>query len=159
MRLGTQFYGCIRLSFAGGLLGFLISLGAASQAIARSRIEVQIKGVKKSRGVLRAALFSENQAEHFPKDKGFAEQRRVIPARMGENRLIFPDLSPGRYAIAVYQDKNKNGKLDKNFFGMPKEPYGFSVKRESSRRRAATFEEAAFTLRQDQHKKIWIDLD
>lgn len=39
----------------------------------------------------------------------------------------FKDLPPGHYAIAVIQDLNKNGKLDKNFIGMPKEPLAFSV--------------------------------
>ena len=30
------------------------------------------------------------------------------------------------YAIAVYQDLNRNGRLDKSTFGFPTEPYGFS---------------------------------
>ena len=30
------------------------------------------------------------------------------------------------YAIAVYQDLNRNGILDKSTFGFPTEPYGFS---------------------------------
>ncbi len=33
---------------------------------------------------------------------------------------------PGRYAIFVVFDKNKNGKMDKNFFGIPEEPVGLS---------------------------------
>lgn len=39
----------------------------------------------------------------------------------------FVDIPPGTYAVAVIQDLNKNGKLDKNFIGMPKEPLAFSV--------------------------------
>ena len=35
-------------------------------------------------------------------------------------------LPSGWYAVAIYQDKNGNGKLDRNVFGMPLEPYGFS---------------------------------
>jgi uncharacterized protein (DUF2141 family) len=30
------------------------------------------------------------------------------------------------YAVAVYQDLNRNGRLDKSTFGFPTEPYGFS---------------------------------
>ena len=41
--------------------------------------------------------------------------------------VVFNDLKPGKYAIAVVQDLNKNGKLDRNFLGMPKEPLAFSV--------------------------------
>ncbi len=39
----------------------------------------------------------------------------------------FVDVPPGTYAVAVIQDLNENGKLDKNFIGMPKEPLAFSV--------------------------------
>lgn len=36
-------------------------------------------------------------------------------------------LKPGTYAVAVIQDLNGNGVLDKNFIGMPTEPLAFSV--------------------------------
>ena len=35
-------------------------------------------------------------------------------------------LKPGTYAFKVYVDKNYNNKFDFNFFGLPKEQYGFS---------------------------------
>lgn len=37
------------------------------------------------------------------------------------------NLKPGTYAVAVIQDLNGNGELDRNFLGMPKEPLAFSV--------------------------------
>lgn len=36
-------------------------------------------------------------------------------------------LKPGTYAVAVIQDLNGNGELDRNAFGMPQEPLAFSV--------------------------------
>ncbi|MDB5281536.1 MAG: hypothetical protein JWO06_611 [Bacteroidota bacterium] len=36
------------------------------------------------------------------------------------------DLPYGEYAMAIYQDVNENGKIDKNWVGIPTEPYGFS---------------------------------
>ena len=36
------------------------------------------------------------------------------------------DLTFGEYALAIYQDVNGNGKIDKNFVGIPTEPYAFS---------------------------------
>jgi len=36
------------------------------------------------------------------------------------------DLPAGEYALVVYHDANGNGRLDKNFVGIPKEPLGFS---------------------------------
>jgi uncharacterized protein (DUF2141 family) len=40
--------------------------------------------------------------------------------------VIFGNLEPGRYAAIAFHDENRNGKLDKNFLGVPAEPYGFS---------------------------------
>jgi uncharacterized protein (DUF2141 family) len=40
--------------------------------------------------------------------------------------VIFKDLSVDQYAAVAFQDLNGNGKLDKNFLGIPKEPFGFS---------------------------------
>ncbi|MBW1781781.1 MAG: DUF2141 domain-containing protein [Deltaproteobacteria bacterium] len=39
---------------------------------------------------------------------------------------VFKDIPVGKYAIAVFQDENMDGKLNKNIMGIPKEPYGFS---------------------------------
>jgi len=39
---------------------------------------------------------------------------------------IFKNIPVGKYAIAIFQDSNVDGKLNKNIFGVPKEPYGFS---------------------------------
>lgn len=36
------------------------------------------------------------------------------------------DLPGGEYALVVYHDENGNGRLDKNFIGIPNEPLGFS---------------------------------
>ncbi len=32
----------------------------------------------------------------------------------------------GTYALAIYQDVNRDGKIDKDFIGIPTEPYAFS---------------------------------
>ena len=36
------------------------------------------------------------------------------------------DVAPGDYAVSVFHDENSNGKLDRNFMGMPKEGVGKS---------------------------------
>ena len=36
------------------------------------------------------------------------------------------DLEYGRYAIALFQDMDNDGKIAKNFIGKPKDPYAFS---------------------------------
>jgi len=37
------------------------------------------------------------------------------------------ELPNGEYVFSAYQDTNFNGKLDKNIFGIPKEPSGWKI--------------------------------
>ena len=48
-----------------------------------------------------------------------------MPARQGEGvkTLTIP---PGRYAVAVYHDRDNSGKLETGAFGIPKESVRFS---------------------------------
>ena len=47
----------------------------------------------------------------------------------------------GNYAVAIIQDLDENGELNKNFLGIPKEPYGFSGKWKSG---GSSFDKALF---------------
>ena len=60
-----------------------------------------------------------------------------------ELALRVPD--PGRYVIAAFQDLNGNGELDRNFFGVPTEPYGFA-KLPPTKWRSPSFQEVATQL-------------
>jgi len=40
--------------------------------------------------------------------------------------IVFEDIPKGTYAVSVFHDENNNGKMDTNFFGIPKEDYGCS---------------------------------
>jgi uncharacterized protein (DUF2141 family) len=51
----------------------------------------------------------------------------------------------GEYAIAIFVDANRNGKMDKNFLGIPKEQYGFS-NNVMGRMAAPSFEQAKFKV-------------
>jgi len=44
----------------------------------------------------------------------------------GDKLIVEFNLPPGEYAVSTYHDVNKNGELDRRFYGKPKEPYGFS---------------------------------
>ena len=58
-------------------------------------------------------------------------------------RASLSDLPAGQYAVSCYHDLNGNGVLDKNWFGIPSEPYGFSNDARPSFR-APTWEESRF---------------
>jgi uncharacterized protein (DUF2141 family) len=58
-----------------------------------------------------------------------SEEESCINGKVGvdlENYEINGIVPHGEYAIAVFVDVNGNGKMDKNFLGIPKEQYGFS---------------------------------
>ena len=68
-----------------------------------------------------------------------------VAIRNGAATAVFDAVPPGRYAVQAYHDENNNGRLDRNFLGIPSEPYGFSNNARSATR-APTYDEAAFTL-------------
>jgi uncharacterized protein (DUF2141 family) len=64
----------------------------------------------------------------------------------GKSTLSIPvALAPGEWAVAVSQDLNNNDKLDKNFLGIPTEPFAFS-NNVKPRLSAPRFEECKFTV-------------
>lgn len=74
---------------------------------------------------IRVAVYSSDAPEQFPRGEKFY---RGTASEASSDRLIIllSDLPPGRYAVAVYADNNRNGRLDQNFLGVPTEIYGFS---------------------------------
>lgn len=101
-------------------------------------IEVQIPNVAPG-GQVRAALFQGQGA--FNKDK---RQDGVIGAPVnGQASMVFKGVENGHYGIAVFQDLNGNGTLDKNLLGIPTEPYGFSRNPQIGMR-APTYDKISF---------------
>ena len=91
---------------------------------------------------------------NFP-TAGKAIIEKKIAATSGIVSITF-DLPEGEYAVAVYHDLNANNKLDKNFFGIPKEPYGFS-KNFKPTLSAPNFKDCSITL-DEKGRKISISL-
>jgi uncharacterized protein (DUF2141 family) len=50
----------------------------------------------------------------------------MTPSKKGEVEVVFENLPAGDYAISILHDVNKDGKMNTNFMGIPKEGYGFS---------------------------------
>ena len=87
-----------------------------------STVTLKIDGVDDPVGEIRIAIFdSENR---YLENPSLAE---IVPVSKTNIEWQIEDLAYGQYAIAVYHDKNKNGKLDTNILGIPLEVYGFSV--------------------------------
>jgi uncharacterized protein (DUF2141 family) len=108
-------------------------------------LTVRVTGARNTKGKIWVNLFQD--ANGFPDDPSKAIQQRSVevdPNTMSA-QVTFKDLPQGSFAASVLHDENGNGKMDKNFVGMPKEGYGAS-NNPSKKRRAPTFDEAKFSL-------------
>lgn len=87
---------------------------------ASERLLVEVKNVQvKPNSKIRVSVFIESSFLKEP------VASKVIDAS-GPNAVLGFDLPNGDYAVSTYQDLNANGKMDRYFYGPPKEPYGFS---------------------------------
>jgi uncharacterized protein (DUF2141 family) len=86
-------------------------------------VAVHVTGLKNKTSKLYVAVF--DSANGFPKPE-HSKTTTTIPvdAESVEFFLSLPDTSTT--GIAIFQDLNGDGKLTKNGFGLPIEPYGFS---------------------------------
>ena len=100
---------------------------------------VTINGVKAGEGNLRIAVFNEAYRNEFPDGEYLAGVE--VAATEEQMTIEISDLDQGDYAVAIIQDLDENGELNKNFLGIPKEPYGFSGKWKSG---GSSFDKALF---------------
>jgi uncharacterized protein (DUF2141 family) len=96
---------------------------SALPARAAGTLELQVDNVGSADGSLMIALY--DKAGDW-RERPVRSLQQV--ATSGSVTVTFADLPPGHYAIALYHDRNGNGKLDSNLLGIPREPYGFSGK-------------------------------
>ena len=102
-------------------------LGAASPptvAPATADVTVVATGLRNAHGVVRACMTGE--AAHFPDCKNPVASYSLVGEAAGSVTLIFHNVKPGRYAIALLHDENDNGKADRAVMMIPVEGFGFS---------------------------------
>lgn len=86
-----------------------------------SNLTISVSNLKDDTGILIAELY--NSKENFLK-KVYKTSSSVIKSNAA--LVHFAGLPAGEYTVLVYHDRNSNGKLDKYFIGMPKEPVACS---------------------------------
>lgn len=127
------------------LLPIFLCLMVSSKQKNSETLTVRVSNISEVKGNLMVAVF--NAEKKFP-EESVALQRLVIPVSATTTKFTIKNLTEGaHYALAIYHDKNKNEKLDKNFIGLPTERYGFS-----NNARGVfgppSFEEASFIFKQ-----------
>ncbi len=115
-------------------------------------IEVVIRGISEEIGTIRIGLYgSDNTFLSFTD----VAAGSIVKAQKGEVKTFFKPNKKGKYAVAVLHDENSNTKMDVNFFGIPQEPFGFSLNPRVIFR-APRFNDCAFDV--NNYTKVIIDL-
>ncbi len=136
-----------RCLIRAGCLVLFAALMFANTPIASAQsscpgIHVKVLNIKNSVGNVACALF-ESPAGFPAEFQRYATNIMVIKIRDSQARFCFLNIPPGTYALATVHDENMNGKLDKNWLGVPKEGYGFSNKAKAALS-APSFSDATF---------------
>ena len=93
-----------------------------ASASAPGEVELEIAGARSARGVVQVCLTRD--PVNFPGCVGDRQaEKRTVPA--DQTRIAFQGLAHGAYAVALFHDENRNGKLD-TMIGIPREGFGFS---------------------------------
>jgi uncharacterized protein (DUF2141 family) len=106
------------------ILCFLLSFISITVYSQNRKITVNINGFKSDKG--KCLIYLYNDKTGFPTDTEKAIKTAYAGIIKGKSTIVLNNIADGEYAIAVIHDENDNGKLDKNFIGMPKEGVGVS---------------------------------
>ncbi|MCC8408120.1 DUF2141 domain-containing protein [Mucilaginibacter sp. UR6-1] len=86
--------------------------------------EIGISNLRSEKGKVILNVFKDQAT--YEKQEPFKKmvfEKRALKAGAISVSISLP---PGTYGITLVDDENDNGKIDKNFIGIPKEGFGFS---------------------------------
>ena len=88
-------------------------------------LKIIFTALKDTKAVIMIGVY--RKQDGFPgNEKGAFKGYTISPDGKNSVNFSITDLEYGEYAIAIYQDKNADKKLNTGMFGIPKEPYAFS---------------------------------
>jgi outer membrane protein len=142
MKRGRAYFSCLLFVLAGAL-----GLLPASAA------ELTIGVVNPpATGAVVVLLF--NSADTFV---DLRDPVKTVTLPSGGNSARIPDLPAGDYALVAFEDQNGNGRLDRNFVGIPREPLGFSNGYRA--KGPPAFSRAAFRLEEGETETCDVELN
>lgn len=103
-------------------------------------IVVNVRDIEEIKGELLVGIYDSKRTFRKVKKVYKYVSKKV---ESNEEVVILEDIPAGTYAVVIFQDFNGNKKFDYNFFGIPKEPFGFSTNFKVTRR-APKYKEVTF---------------
>ncbi len=116
---------------------------AQSSDVPTGTLTVHVDELDSSEGTVRAELTT---AQNYDADGNV--RAAALSIQDDTARWTLDDVPHGTYAVRLYHDKDDDGELDTNMFGIPQEAFGFSNNARGSMG-PPDFEKAAFTLESD----------
>ncbi len=115
----------------------------SSAAPADATLRVEITNLRSTQGEVGCLIF--NSPDGYPETRTKAYKTLRATIEGGHALCEFKNVAPGTYAAIIGHDENRNGKVDKNFIGAPREGYAASnnVRHKMS---APGFQEASFAV-------------
>lgn len=123
MRPNTKTLFCALVLSAA--LGSEVRGNADSQTpSSQGNLSVGISNIPNDQGQVGCSLFSSKDG--FPSNADRAKARVFVKPKAGKAQCTFRNLTPGKYAVAVMHDADRDGKLKTSMVGRPQEWWGVS---------------------------------
>ncbi|OUR94331.1 hypothetical protein A9Q87_01405 [Flavobacteriales bacterium 34_180_T64] len=110
------------ISILCGISSLFVDEISNNAEVNNTNVKIIIKGIRSDKGKIVLAVFKDQE--------GFKSRKPVKRIELNKDELekneIQLNLDMGIYGISVFDDENDNNKMDYNFFGIPKEGFGFS---------------------------------
>jgi uncharacterized protein (DUF2141 family) len=107
------------------LLALLVGAARAGDPSSRGRLTVVVDGFESAAGQVLITVY--DSSDSFLGTRVAARSRVVPdPETVGDGLRVTFGLPQGEYAVSVFHDVDGDGELASDFFGSPREPYGFS---------------------------------
>ncbi len=123
----------------------------SSQAQANAyQMTIEFKGVQSNEGAIILALYDDPKA--FPKK--LKQAAKVVKVDPKQKKVRVAELPKPHYAVVAFHDQDSDGKLKKNFMGMPTESIGLANYEKINMRNRPDFKRATVDLSKTQEVSI-----
>lgn len=123
-------------------LSLLILIMLFSLTVFAGELLVRVEGVLEFEGDIHIGVFD---SEESWKNRRVKVGAYVDPS--DEVYYNFKNLPEGEYMVSIFHDVNSNDKLDRYFYGKPKEPYGFSKNKFGAFGKPPKFKQASIQVK------------
>lgn len=89
-----------------------------------TKLTIVLNSVKSDKGYLHVRAVSRKMYEEDYRE--LVKTSRTVKPKIGTQTVEILDVPPGEYVVQAHHDLNGNQRMDKNFFGFPKEHWGMS---------------------------------